>query len=548
MPLPSHTMRSGILAQLLSSTRRSDTDSEACGGEEELPSASRHLQQLHNSPHTAHVHHSRTSPRCRHHVQSALHHRPISATLRCRAPGCIQRQCADGVGGLCVAHAILHLPVQQLYSGDKPLSLAAYQRKLKRQSKPPPVDGAHSQVLAPHVTSRSQSYHSYRHYQSGLERQPEDSNGHTIAQLPDFSHRLPTVSDLRQEGLQAFAAAASGMKRVRATSRDNSRRSSATQWSATAPVGSVAIEALVETQPSYSCARLFHPRRTPAGLTLERANTAADAVRLLRSAALHRPHTQAPTNTTTRATSTTADTSIIQLAPATHDTPNDLFSARPPSVHSASPLTASHSLLVSPAKHMKLLSAVEEQRLYRADLLARLMQRPPVASLQLDLLERLERLFAYRPPHATLCSRQLIRSHVEHETILAAWREKGRRLNGWLKTRCALVDLYSKRAVWDETDSVRSRIGRLDEWMAGRVARHIAGKQQQVNQECGMSRWHFSTFTADEEWDTRAVCESQLSIVVLEASPRSETTARRQSAKGSPQKLVPQLALPQVHA
>ena len=592
-----HPMRAGVLAQLLSSTLRGDSDSEDYSSDREralTPHQSQQPQHQHSPP----ASHSRlqssthclTSPRRRHPHLSP--HHPSSATLRCRAPGCMQKQCADGVGGLCIAHAILHLPVQRASSADAPHTLAAYQRKLRRQPKQPHVDSHQhadtaSRTLPTHrqpyssrpstaasstsaLTARSRSYQSYRRYNEydGGSKHDE-TNDQTTAKLPEFTHRPPTVADLRHEGLHAFTAMHSDAgKRSKSNSRNNSRRNTATRvFSATAPTSSSspAMEQSVGETASLSSTMLFHPRRTPAGLTLERSHTAADAVRLLRLSAHSRPiasmSSSAYATGTIRATTISAldSCSTFPLTASFHDTITsiDPLTARPPSVLLSATTTAnnvSSLLLVAPAKHMKVLSAVEEQRLYRADLLARLMQRPPVARLQPALLDRMQRLFSYRPAYVTLCSRQVVRSHGEHEAIVASWRDRRRRLTGWLAGRCELSELYRRRAMWHECDSVRSRTGRLDEWMAGRLARHLArqesavqGRSQQTKQDERMRRWQLSALSADEDVDSRAVDESQLSIVVLEPSPRS-AMAGKQSAKGSPQQRVPQLALPQLIA
>ena len=122
----------------------------------------------------------------------------------------------------------------------------------------------------------------------------------------------------------------------------------------------------------------------------------------------------------------------------------------------------------------------------------------------------------------------------------------------WLPLRCASNELYRKRVVWSEEDSVRSRTGRLDEWMTGRLARHMAdqragsklgGRMQNQQQQ----RWQFSTTLAEDE--DYGVDEPQLSITVLEPSPRSAAmTGAKLSARGNPRQMapVPQLALPQL--
>ena len=553
MPAPA-----GVLAQLLSAVVHSDSDSgdECRTGEPYRERPLEHSGPVASLP----IRHSLHAARYRPAESSASQPRRPSAALRCRVAGCTQKQCADGVGGLCVAHAILSLPVRQAHSGDTPLSLAAYQRKLRRHSQPRRTDGSPLPEAArwqpqsrpaTAVTARTQRSHSYRRYDEDEGRR-EEADGRATARLPEFTQRLPTVADLKDEGLQAFTAARSDARRSKHNSRNNSRRSTM-RWNATAPEASGADAQHVDSSP-HGSTLLFHSRRTPAGLALERAHTAAEAIRMLRLATHNRPHSATATLTsaaaahTFKATGAVMDGATLPLAPALYALSTDVTPTCPPLILSTTPAAALSLLLVAPAKHMKVLSAVEEQRLYRADLLARLLQRPPVACLQWDRLRRMETLLAYRPPHATLCSRQWIRSHSEHDSILAAWREKRKRLNAWLATRCAVGELYKKRAMWDVADSVRSRTGRLDEWMAGRLARHAAGKQHQGKHNGRVGGWHMSTFSAaDDEVDSQSVDEPQLSIVVLEPSPRSAATVGKQSVRGA-QPLVPQLALPQLHA
>ena len=552
-------MRAGAIAQLLSSSLRSDSDSD-----DVYSSASR------ASPNPSSSHPLLHSPRRRHHAASGAQHRSLPAALRCVVASCLQRRCADGVAGLCVAHALLHLPVQQLSSADKPHSLAAYQRRLRRRPKEqhadwPEVSEAATRPQPSHTHSqhrplsatlhsapasgaaiRSQSHQSYRRYTEGERRALEDGGDSAVSKLPEFAQRLPTVADLKQHGLQAFAVARSEAKRSKPNSRNSSRRSTTTRYSASAPLASgVDDQPYAGSAPSAysSTTQLFHARRTPAGLTLERSHTAADAIRILRLAAHARPHTAVAT---TALGGALKDAPILPTASAAADHSTDSDSRTAHSLLSVSAVPTPPLLLLAPAKHMKALSAVEAQRLYRADLLARLMQRPPVAPLLQTRLDRMERLFNYRPAYASVCSRQVVRSHSENEAMAAARREKRRRLELWLSTRCALAELHRRRVVWDALDNVRSRTGRLDEWMAGRLARHRADRHGlRGAHDGGMTRWQVSTYTAE---DDAAADETQLSIVVLEPSPRNAAQSGKLSAKGSPKYSVPQLALPQTRA
>ena len=561
MPLAEQSKRAGAIAQLLSSSLRSDSDSD--DGDHSPTRA-----PLKHSFHSSHP--LLDSPRRRHHAASGTLPRPPPAALRCAVAGCMQRRCAEGVGGLCVAHAILHLPVQQLSGADKPHTLAAYQRRLRRhpkeqrahwtevaeatarqqpiesQSQHRPSSVTLHSASASAAALRSQSHQSYRRYSEGERQKHEEGRDGAASKLPEFAQRLPTVADLKPHGLHAFAVARREAKRSKPNSRNGSRRGTTTRLSADAqPASGGSEQPHAGSAPSAysSTTQLFHARRTPAGLTLERSHTAAEALRVLRLAVHARPHAAAAT---TALSGTLTDAVSFRGASAAAE--HSIESDSPPTLtlSSASAVPTPPLLLLAPAKHMKALSAVEAQRLYRADLLARLMQRPPVAPLLRARLERMERLFKYRPAYASVCSRQVVRSHSDDEAMAAARREKRRRLELWLSTRCALAELHRRRVVWDALDNVRSRTGRLDEWMAGRLARHRADRHGlRGAHDSRMTRWQVSTYTAE---DDAAMEEPQLSIVVLEPSPRNAAVSGKLSAKGSPKHSVPQLALPQTRA
>ena len=443
-------------SDLSSSSSSSNSDDERHADKQSVSCSARPPPHLNRTSPSRGVHAPRSA-----HVHCRL--------LMCRVAGCLDFQCDDGIKGLCAAHSILKLPS----SGALPRPPTAHKRftvSVSRVAASHPADSSLSPSTSRSAHTAPSPLAPARHRRhktfSSSARSSNRGQQESGCKLPSFGLRPMTVEALKAEGYEPFSQPAQQKQR---------RRSSRLSTSA------AAAEPVFE--PRTLPSSLSRALRTPAGLTLEReakagprpstaaarfvSCTTVTAARLQPASALPVSPSALPSSLSPPAPPSSAPLLSPSSPPARSSSPL----SPPPAPAGLSSVSSSTPLLLSPAlppKRLKPLTPVEEQRLYRADLLSRLLQRPPVAPLPSDLLSRVNHLLARRPPVRVLITRQLLLLPQDDAERRRRRAEVKTKLALWLQRR-AQQDALVRRNVLRGA-SVKHRSQELESWMRSRLS------------------------------------------------------------------------------